>query len=118
MSQTPFEKQKIEEFDSKFHPTEAREYAYVQMLRHTKPQEYDDLFKDFLQTALREQREMIYKEVQEFAFELVQGCEPDCTPERHAHHQGTWDSYLKLERWAQDKIQSLTPQELKVEKKI
>ena len=24
-------------------------------------------------------------------FDYVQPCEPDCSPERHAYHQGQWD---------------------------
>ena len=24
-------------------------------------------------------------------FDFVEPCEPDCTPERHAYHQGQWD---------------------------
>lgn len=24
-------------------------------------------------------------------FDFVESCEPDCTPERHAYHQGQWD---------------------------
>lgn len=26
----------------------------------------------------------------------VQPCEPDCTPERHAYHQGQWDMATRL----------------------
>lgn len=43
-------------------------------------------------------------ELKEKAFDLVEECNPDCTPEEHAYHKGTWDSYLKVEKWAKDKL--------------
>jgi len=31
-------------------------------------------------------------------FDLVESCNPDCTPVEHAYHQGTWDAHLKLQK--------------------
>jgi hypothetical protein len=31
------------------------------------------------------------------SFNLVEECQPDCTPEEHAYHEGTWKAHLKLE---------------------
>jgi len=28
--------------------------------------------------------------------DLVISCVPDCTPEQHGYHQGTWDAHIKL----------------------
>lgn len=30
-------------------------------------------------------------------FDLVEDCNPDCTPEEHAYHEGTWKAHLKLQ---------------------
>lgn len=30
-------------------------------------------------------------------FDLVVDCKPDCSPEEHAYHEGTWGAHLKLE---------------------
>lgn len=30
-------------------------------------------------------------------FSFVEGCEPDCSKERHAYHQGQWDMALRIE---------------------
>lgn len=29
-------------------------------------------------------------------FDFVESCEPDCTPERHAYHQGQWDMAARI----------------------
>lgn len=74
--------------------------------------EYEFILADSLQNLETEVREKTLKEVNDFAFDLVWGCVPDCTPEEHQYHQGTWDSYLKLEKWAEAKLKELnTPQE-------
>lgn len=31
-------------------------------------------------------------------FDFVEPCEPKCTPERHAYHQGQWDMALRIEQ--------------------
>lgn len=32
------------------------------------------------------------------SFDVVEPCVPDCTPEQHAFHEGTWSAHLKLEK--------------------
>jgi hypothetical protein len=31
-------------------------------------------------------------------FDFVESCEPDCTPERHAYHQGQWEMAQRIKR--------------------
>lgn len=31
-------------------------------------------------------------------FDFVESCEPDCTPERHAYHQGQWDMAKRINK--------------------
>lgn len=50
------------------------------------------LIRELLADARREVIDLIDP------FDLVEDCVPDCTPVQHAYHQGTWDSYLKLEK--------------------
>lgn len=33
-------------------------------------------------------------------FDYVEPCEPDCTPERHAYHQGQWDMACRINEQA------------------
>ena len=46
--------------------------------------------------AINQIKQLIFETID--PFDLVQSCNPDCTPEEHAYHQGTWDSFQKLEK--------------------
>lgn len=50
----------------------------------------------FIQKSLDAQKQQLIEEID--PFDLVEDCQPDCTPEQHAYHKGTWDSYIKLEK--------------------
>lgn len=58
--------------------------------------------------AIQRAREEVLDQIEPFS--LVEDCNPDCTPEEHAYHQGTWDSYLKLERTLEDLKKGQTEQ--------
>ena len=62
---------------------------------NSKPRIKDFITK-LISQAVSESREEILKQID--PFDLVEPCNPDCTPEEHAYHQGTWDSQLKLEK--------------------
>jgi hypothetical protein len=36
-------------------------------------------------------------------FDFVIPCEPECTPERHAYHQGQWDMAERITKHLEDK---------------
>lgn len=59
-----------------------------------------DVIKDFIRKELAQAKAAGALEVIEkiMPFELVDDCEPDCTPVRHALHEGSWKAHLKLER--------------------
>lgn len=35
--------------------------------------------------------------LEELSLDVIEPCEPDCDPVRHALHQGSWDAHLKIE---------------------
>ncbi|MEK6878029.1 MAG: hypothetical protein AABY22_00395 [Nanoarchaeota archaeon] len=57
-----------------------------------------ELLIKFIHSLLKSQSQK--KEILESIdpFDLVEDCNPDCTPEQHAYHKGTWDAHLKLEK--------------------
>lgn len=69
---------------------------------------YLDSDEDDWQKAIDQVREQtleeVWKQVKEFAFDLVEECNPNCTEAEHAYHKGTWNSYLKLEELALNKL--------------
>lgn len=32
-------------------------------------------------------------------FDFVEPCEPDCSPQRHAYHQGQWDMAARINKF-------------------
>ena len=60
---------------------------------------YPAIIKDFLFSQIQHACEQTRKDILEKIdpFDLVEDCQPDCTPEQHAYHQGTWNAHLKLE---------------------
>jgi len=39
-------------------------------------------------------------------FDFVEPCEPDCSPERHAYHQGQWDMATRIKKYYDDLYKS------------
>ncbi len=87
--------------------------AFEPFPQKTTTSEFDEKLIEFYENAnlqtvppyvLRERlKHAIFELVEECMknfdpFDLVQECNEDCTPEEHAYHQGTWDSYLKAEK--------------------
>lgn len=54
------------------------------------------MIDEMIKEAIRITRKKIIEEIK--PTDLIVPCKPDCTPEEHAYHEGTWDSYLKLEK--------------------
>lgn len=55
-----------------------------------------DKVKDFIAQALTRQRIALIEQIE--PLDLVDNCNPDCTPVEHAYHKGTWDAHIKLEK--------------------
>ena len=57
-----------------------------------------DIFTDQLEALLAEEvRKARIDELEALSMAIVEPCEPDCTPERHARHEGTWQAHLAIE---------------------
>lgn len=54
-----------------------------------------DMGRQYISSVLQKQREDLVEKVGEI--NLIEPCVPDCTPEQHAYHSGTWDSQMKLD---------------------
>jgi Txe/YoeB family toxin of Txe-Axe toxin-antitoxin module len=37
-------------------------------------------------------------------FDFVEPCEPDCSPERHAYHQGQWDMAARIKKHQEENL--------------
>lgn len=63
----------------------------------------DGTEKLLIKTLILHREKQVRRELLEriFPFDLVVTCNPDCTPEEHAYHKGTWDAHLKLEKLIQ-----------------
>lgn len=45
----------------------------------------------------KQQLKSLFTEAMSEVIGLAPSCEPDCTPERHAYHQGAWDYMIEQE---------------------
>jgi hypothetical protein len=61
-----------------------------------KHQPFDERIEPIVSKALDSYREQTLNEID--SFDLVEPCNPDCTPVEHAFHEGTWHAHLKLEK--------------------
>lgn len=50
-----------------------------------------------------EERKAVIKQALDIALEAMEPCEPDCTPIRHARHEGSWNTYREI----QEKLKKL-----------
>lgn len=57
--------------------------------------------KDFIRQEKQKDRERYIKRLEELNdknLEYMEPCEPECTPVRHAHHEGSWQHHWKMEK--------------------
>ena len=55
-------------------------------------------FKAKLQTLIdQEVKKAVISELDKISIKVIEPCEPDCTPERHARHKGSWNAHLVIE---------------------
>jgi Txe/YoeB family toxin of Txe-Axe toxin-antitoxin module len=91
-------KQQIEEMISDFGEDSI---SYGEEL-HAGRVKSDDEIKSDSAELLRKQTEIVeaidrlVTEARLDPFDFVESCEPECTPERHAYHQGQWDMAKRI----------------------
>jgi len=61
-----------------------------------------------LNDVLEKAREATIKDILDANFAFVEDCEPDCTPERHARHTGSWNHHIAMEKYLNSLLKSNT----------